>query len=103
MYVYVGEEAPAFPNLKVYPNPVMLGTAQSMKFDAAGEDSEVRIFTISGKLVKALSGADFPTGDITWDVLNGAGNPIRQGLYVFSITNGSGEKRTSFGVGTGGE
>jgi hypothetical protein len=65
-----------------------------MKFSIDGTGGgEVKIFTISGKLVKKiLLGAG--ENDAIWDVLNEDGNSITTGLYIYSITDGKGNKKT---------
>jgi hypothetical protein len=79
---------------KVYPSPYSPSKGSSMRFSIdSTAGGEVKIYTVSGKLVKRLligageSGAD-------WDVLNEEGNSITAGLYIYSITDGAGNKKT---------
>jgi hypothetical protein len=79
---------------KVYPNPYSPSKGNSMRFliDGTG-GGEIKIYTISGKLVKELVvGAG--ENEVNWDVLNEDGNSITTGLYIYSITDGDGNKKT---------
>jgi hypothetical protein len=77
---------------KVYPNPVSGGG--QITFSVGGATGgEVKIYTLSGKLVKELviqSGAS----EVDWDVLNEDGNSITTGLYLYTIIDGAGNKKT---------
>jgi mannan endo-1,4-beta-mannosidase len=79
---------------KAYPNPYSPSKGSSMRFsiDGAG-GGEVRIYTISGKLVKKLL-IQSGVSEVNWDVLNEEGNSITTGLYLYSITDGEGNKKT---------
>jgi hypothetical protein len=79
---------------KVYPSPYNPSKGSSMRFSVSGTTGgEVKIYTISGKLVKKLAiGAG--ESDAIWDVLNEDGNSIAAGLYIYSITDGEGNRKT---------
>jgi hypothetical protein len=83
-------------DVKVYPNPYMMSGSNSITFSvsgSAGTGGEVKIYTISGKLVKKLliqSGFN----EVNWDVLNEEGNSIATGLYIYTTTDGNGNKKT---------
>jgi hypothetical protein len=81
-------------DVKVYPNPLVASKGGQMTFSVGGATGgEVKIYTISGKLVKKLL---IGTGEseVDWDVLNEGGNSITAGLYLYSITDGDGNKKT---------
>jgi hypothetical protein len=81
-------------NVKVYPNPFSSAKGNFMSFsiDSTG-GGEVRIYTISGKLVKKLQiGAG--ESEVDWDVLNEEGNSITAGLYMYSVTDAEENKKT---------
>jgi hypothetical protein len=79
---------------KVYPSPYNPSKGNSMRFSIDGTSGgEVKIYTLSGKLVKKLVlGAG--ESEVDWDVLNEEGNGIAAGLYIYSITDGEGNKKT---------
>ncbi|OGS27755.1 MAG: hypothetical protein A2297_02260, partial [Elusimicrobia bacterium RIFOXYB2_FULL_48_7] len=77
-----------------YPNPYRLSSTVPMKLhstNASGAD--VKIFTMSGRLVKKLT---IPTGSSTvdWDGKNEAGEKVKQGLYIIKITDNAGSTKT---------
>jgi hypothetical protein len=79
---------------RVYPSPYNPSKGSSMRFSIdSTAGGEVKIYTISGKLVKKLLiGAG--GSDVNWDALNEEGNNITTGLYIYSITDGDGNKKT---------
>lgn len=50
----------------------------------------VRIYTISGDLVRELAKNDPLTGSIDWNLKNGAGNEVASGIYVYHVESGEG-------------
>jgi hypothetical protein len=79
---------------KVYPNPLIVSKGGQMTFSVgAATGGEVKIYTINGRLVKELvigTGAS----EVDWDVLNEDGNSITAGLYLYTIIDGDGNKKT---------
>jgi hypothetical protein len=78
---------------KVYPNPFIIGSSQ-MTFsinDTTG--GKIKIYTINGKLVKKLY---IPEGvsQGSWNITNEDGNGIKSGLYIYTVTDGNGNKKT---------
>ncbi len=76
--------------VKVYPNPYKdeYGT-DTITFTNLTENAEIRIYTVSGKLVAALE-PELLTYE--WDLNNDAGNRVASGIYFCLITNEKGEK-----------
>jgi hypothetical protein len=81
-------------NVKVYPSPYNPSAGSSMRFSVGDTTGgEVKIYTLSGKLVKELLiGAG--ESEVDWDVLNEDGNSIATGLYLYTITDSDGNKKT---------
>jgi hypothetical protein len=81
-------------NVKVYPNPLVVSKGGQITFSVSGTTGgEIKIYTLSGKLVKELlvgAGAS----EVNWDVLNEDGNSITTGLYLYSITDSDGNSKT---------
>ena len=84
-YVYVEE---TLPPVVVYPNPIGRDDARVMFDVGASPDQgiEVRIYTISGELVRVLDGS----GKAEWDIKNAAGRRVRSGIYFFCVQAGGG-------------
>jgi peptidoglycan/xylan/chitin deacetylase (PgdA/CDA1 family) len=81
-------------DVKIYPNPYSPSKGNSMRFSIGGAaGGEVKIYTLSGKLVRELLiGAG--ENEVDWNVLNEDGNSITTGLYLYTITDGDGVKKT---------
>lgn len=85
------ESAPALNGLKVYPNPFILdGTSAApavidWDMKQPGEII-VRIYNVSGELVKTITGAlDSPAG-LQWDLVLSNGDMAASGLYIAVAT-----------------
>lgn len=84
--------------LQVYPNPWIpedgnpdTGTLLTgITFDNLTTDSTVRIFTISGQLVRQSHGGDISW---VWDGKNESGQDVFSGVYLYIVTDGN-EKKT---------
>ena len=78
--------------VRVYPNPWRSDrhAAQSVTFDGLPLGSSVKLFTVSGRLVKTLTPA---ITSATWDLANDKGDKVASGIYLYLITVGnSGDK-----------
>jgi uncharacterized protein (DUF1501 family) len=64
-------------NLKIYPNPVQ--EHATLSFESDGSRSQIRIYSMSGQLVKAMEGQQYPTG--IQEMQFQLGN-LRSGNYV---------------------
>jgi hypothetical protein len=88
------EQSEDKPDVKIYPNPLVISEGVRITFSVSGTTgSEVKIYTISGKLVKKLlmGGGE---SEVNWDVLNEEGNSIIAGLYIYTITGAKGNRKT---------
>ncbi|MFA5103739.1 MAG: S8 family serine peptidase [Candidatus Margulisiibacteriota bacterium] len=74
----------------IYPNP-FTGSTSGVTFDLLKGDEVIRIYTINGELVTSSSVVG--SSNWLWNVTNLSGNPVARGIYLFVITNGSGQKR----------
>jgi hypothetical protein len=80
-------------SVKVYPSPYSPSRGSSMRFSIDGTGGgEVKIYTISGKLVKKLV-IQSGISEANWDVLNEEGNSITTGLYLYTITDSDGGRK----------
>lgn len=86
------ETAPNLSNTKAYPNPFKPSSGHDrIVFMNLTEGSTVKIYTLSGKLVKKIKGQ---TGGMAeWDVRNKRGKKVSSGIYIYLITNKSGEEK----------
>jgi len=81
-------------DLTVYPNPFKLSKGYpGIVFDNLTLDARVRIFTVSGELI-ADSGEIRQWGRWVWNLRNEEGDKVAHGIYIYLITNSSGEKKT---------
>ncbi|OGS23713.1 MAG: hypothetical protein A2297_06330 [Elusimicrobia bacterium RIFOXYB2_FULL_48_7] len=74
-------------NVHAYPNPFVTGS-KPVKFRLAGmAKGEVGIYTVSGRLVRKLTGGE----EIEWDGRNEAGEKTNRGIYIYKITSNDGD------------
>jgi hypothetical protein len=79
---------------KVYPNPYKLADTTQMTFAlSSATGGSIKIYTLSGKLVKNISVTSGNT-DALWNLTNESGNRINGGLYVYIMSDSDGNKRT---------
>jgi len=80
------------PEIHAYPNPFKISGNNPMKFRIAGmTGGEVGIYTISGRLIKKLTGTGV---EIIWNGTNTDGEKVGRGIYIYKITSSSGETIT---------
>jgi len=79
-------------NQQVYPNPYSLSSGNGIIFrlNTAGS-AQLKIYTIGGKLVRDLT---FQGGQIIWDGKNNAGNNVVTDLYIYKLTETTGDSVT---------
>ena len=79
-------------NVRVYPNPWRKDKHSghpSITFANLPTGSTVKLFTVSGRKVKALNESG---GAATWDLTNDSGDKVASGIYVYLIIDGQGNK-----------
>lgn len=70
--------------------PISRGEHVRFLLSGAVGNSELRIFTITGKLVKTLY---LSSGEFDWDLINETGSSIKPGIYLYAVSDGSGNKK----------
>jgi len=74
-----------FGTVRAYPNPWKAdqNNKPQVTIDGlpASAVASVRIFTISGELVRTLSG----TQSVQWDLRNGSGENVASGVYIYLV------------------
>ncbi|MFH1961774.1 MAG: T9SS type A sorting domain-containing protein, partial [bacterium] len=83
--------SPLPPKVIVYPNPYNARRDDRIYFKGTIELSLIRIFTLSGELVKEIKASN-NTQD--WDVKNASGCTLASGMYFYLITDTQGNKAT---------
>ncbi len=84
--------SPDLTGLIVYPNPCDLEQGHSsVTFKGLTEEVTIRIFTVSGQLVRKEEISGQYSWD--WDLKNDDGKEVARGIYVWMVTNPAGEKR----------
>ena len=56
--------------------------------------TEVKIYTLSGKYITTLKESDFGGGEVVWNQENRIGGRVMPGLYVYFLVDGEGNKKT---------
>ena len=83
--------------IRVYPNPWKKDrhAGRDIIFDNLTANSTVKIFTVSGHLVRTLSTQDsgLRTGSLAWDLKNDKGDPVASGIYIYLVTDGQGNMK----------
>ena len=82
-------------SLRAYPNPFIPGESatNNLTFDHLPAGASVKIFTLTGALVKELTATD--AGIATWEgVLNQSGEKVASGVY-YVFAEGNGSKKTT--------
>ena len=82
--------APTVGDIKAYPNPLRAGEA-AMNFKGGPPNADLKIYTLTGALVKELS-AD-SSGSASWDGTNKAGQMVANEVY-FVLARSAGAHRT---------
>jgi CubicO group peptidase (beta-lactamase class C family) len=77
-------------SLNTYPNPV-LNSATIIFSLSHSEKVSIKIFDISGRLVKTLADKQMVVGDhqLIWDIKSINGNPVPSGIYFVKFTAGN--------------
>ena len=85
-------------NVVVFPNPFKSGSGG--KYDALGitfggltAGAKIKIFSISGGMVKELEETD-NDGVLLWDTKNSSGENVASGVYFYLITDPASNKKT---------
>ena len=80
----------------------VLPTTKVSRTDASRSDSaaglsasaELCLYTLDGRLVKTIRQADFGVSDMTWDLKNTVNVGVSKGIYIYTVTNAGGGRRT---------
>ena len=87
---FAGQQEPI-----AFPNPFRLAQANNLSFtippNLAGASPTIKIYTVSGQLVKELSG-------LTWDGRNSSGNLVASGTYIFLVQTSNAQAKGRFAV-----
>jgi N-acetylneuraminic acid mutarotase len=83
-----------FIGFHVYPNPVDFTTAVrgTLKFSGLPANTTIRIFNVTGGLVSTLSNGN--TDMVEWSGRNDDGEAIGMGVYIYLLTDVSGDKKS---------
>ena len=85
--------APNLERLIVYPSPFKPGAGHSyITFEALTQEVTIRIFSLSGELVREEQVSGQYRWD--WDVKNTEGKEVARGTYLWVVTNPEGDKKT---------
>ena len=85
-------------NVVVFPSPwdTRKDAGLPLTFSGMTDPATVKIFTLSGFWIRTLQGTK---GTASWDLKNDAGQNVASGLYLYLITDSTGDKaKGKFGV-----
>ncbi len=77
-----------------YPNPYKPNSGlghTKITFSRLTTHTKLRVYSIAGELVRSTE-EDTPTGELSWDVVNDRGEKLASGVYIYLITDNSGNK-----------
>jgi hypothetical protein len=80
---------------KSYAFPVPFRPSQGDKnitFTQLPSEGKIRIYTVSGELVKKMDFSDLTDSKIIWDVANDSGDNLGSDVYIYVIESGSNKK-----------
>ncbi|HVO33036.1 MAG TPA: T9SS type A sorting domain-containing protein, partial [Elusimicrobiota bacterium] len=85
-----------FSQVKIYPNPWRSDRhgGQPLTFGNVPPGSTIKIFTLSGHLVRTIQSSDSSTSATTWDLTNDGGSKVASGLYLYLATDAQGNRST---------
>ena len=90
--VVQSDPATSFSSVVVYPNPFRAARGDiGVTFINLPADTTLRIYTLRGEEVKALSAN--ASGEAFWDATNRSGAPVATGVY-FALLRGAGKTET---------
>ena len=88
----------------VVPNPYRaseawdLNGASEVHFINLPSEAHIKIYTISGDLVRELTHSDKVRDFAIWDLKNANGNDVASGIYTFRVTSGTFTRQNRFVV-----
>jgi hypothetical protein len=92
-----GTTTAALDKIRVVPNPYYAHSnyeqnqfARQIRFTNLPATCTIRIFNLSGDLVRTLQKTDTSTSLFTWDVLTENQLPVGSGVYIYQIDAGGG-------------
>jgi hypothetical protein len=77
-----------------YPNPYKPNSGlghTKITFSRLTSHTKLKVFNIVGELVYEKE-EDTPSGELSWDVVNNNGEKLASGVYIYLITDNSGNK-----------
>ncbi len=89
------QPAQSLEQLRGYPNPFVLDKEMNRFFiNNLARDSEIRIFTLAGSLVRKIPSEQVLGARASWDGKNDDGEWVSSGVYFYLVTTPEGESRT---------
>jgi hypothetical protein len=86
-------------DVKAVPNPYYLFSAyepdqfnRALRFTGLPEECTIRVFNLSGQLVKTLE-KDDALSYTSWDMVTEGNLPVASGIYIYHITAASGAEK----------
>ena len=70
----------------------------SISFTHLPTSCTIKIFTVTGELVRTLNHNDLVNGYKMWDLRNRKGSPVAPGLYIYAVEAGEHKKIGKFAI-----
>jgi len=70
-----------------FPNPFVTGGGRRLTFGGLPVSANIRIYSLEGRLIREISESD-GDGGAEWDGLNGDGEPVGSGIYIYIVSSG---------------
>ena len=90
-----------FSDVRVIPNPYRAGSTFAdgkLHFEGLPSTCVIKIYTVTGKLVKTIVRNGSPAGLLEWDVKNENGDKLAPGLYIYHIKSDANELTGKFSI-----
>lgn len=76
-----------------YPVPYVAKQHQDIKFTNLPDEGVIKIYAISGELVKEIGFAPGRPDPLSWDVRNSGGEPVAPDVYIYQVESAGNKKR----------
>ncbi len=92
VFAVIGTASTDVGSTYAFPVPFVASQHTEIKFANLPDAGEIKIYTVSGELVKEIQFAPGRPDPIRWDVKNGSGEAVGADVYIYHITSGGNKK-----------
>ena len=84
------EEKKSYNNVEIFPSPFMLPNDKPLTINGLMDNSEVKIMTLNGVVLRTISKEDIKGYQGFWDGRNKQGDYVGSGVYLLAFYNQEG-------------